>query len=123
MMDIIYEFLYKVLYNFYIPVMVIWIFICIVRMTRSNLLGFGGAGVSIFAFVSMIATTSYKQVFDVAVFGLVPVLALLIVSGWYHEQYKRRLADTDPVYEKVKERIAKQMEAEKIKPQERRGNK
>ena len=122
-MEYLYEFIYKALYNFYIPVMVIWIFICIVRMTKSNALGFAGAGVAIFAFVSMITTTSYKAVFDVAVFGLVPVFILLIISGWYHEQYKRKVAETDPVYEKVKERIAKQMEADKIKALEKRENK
>ena len=117
----LWKFLYDTLYIFYIPVMLIWIFISTVSMSKSNLLGFILSGVAGAVLITTSASMGYKVVYEKAVFILIPLLALLIFSGFYHAQYKKRVTSTDPVYEKVKERIQKEVAQEKLKLHEKRG--
>lgn len=121
LLQLIWKFLYDTLYIFYIPVMLIWIFISTVSMSKSNLLGFILSGVAGAVLITTSASLGYRVVFEKAVFTLVPLLAILIFSGIYHAQYKKRVTSTDPVYEKVKERIQKEVEQEKLKLHEKRG--
>ena len=117
------KFIHDTLYYFYIPVLLIWVFITTVRLTKSNLIAFLLVGSGLGGLIMAISTTSYETVFNVGVYALVPVFILLLISGVYHEQYKKKVESTDPVIEKLKAKIAKEIEQEKIQLHEKREQK
>jgi hypothetical protein len=105
-------------YNFFfyawIPILLFWLFIVVVRMARSNIAGLIALAIAGIGLGIAISTTSYQAVYEVGVFLLIPLFGALLLSGHYHEMYKIQTRDVDPVYEAMKAQIQKDIEAKKI---------
>jgi hypothetical protein len=99
----------------WIPILLLWGFIVVVRMARSNVAGLISLAIMGILLGVLISSTSYKSVYEVGRYLLIPVFGALIISGYYHEQYRLQMRDIDPVHEQIKAQIQKELEEKKTK--------